>query len=455
MWYSFRKKYCDKGRQMFRTRHFRRVICRAKMFRFLLLAGSLWMLAPLPLPAWMGDGVTVGDLVVNPFVEGLITSDSNVNLTETNEIQDVFYNFTGGAQFHFGPQDFTVDGRGFFLLRRYDQMFERDFENWGERLAVKIGSTETASILIDQNYRLINDYDSSTLFAETLRPEAQNLSLTYDRSTRSRRTLSDAGIMARRDMTDKIQTDIGAAFSSERYATNALFSVRRLTGKGEASYGITEKTFIIANVEYVFEQNESCVDDATALIIRGGMKTRSTDKMSLRAAVGMERYHRPLTINEATVLRLQGAGVGNEEANLGKVDQALSFEASGKWMITEKITIEFAGHTAIQSVPQYPNTLDLVSAGSVSAVYATRENTISLALTGSYRRDDYLNPVWEQQQEWDRLDERLAGLIRLDYLPPRQFLSLYLEGGYGQATSTIPIYQCDQSRITAGFSLRY
>ncbi len=82
-------------------------------------------------------------------------------------------------------------------------------------------------------------------------------------------------------------------------------------------------------------------------------------------------------------------------------------------------------------------------------------DTLTISLTGSYREDDYLDPVVELGEERIRLDERIAGLARIDYVPPRQFLTIFLEGGYEQSESTIYHYNYDQLRLGGGLSIRY
>lgn len=420
-----------------------------------LMASMLFLLIAAAATAGPGDGIQIGNLVINPFIEGTYTTDSNINLDPTNQVDDAFLEGIGGIQFHYEREWFVLEGRLFSQLRRYEESVERDFNDWGERMAFRCGNRDVFSILVDQSMRSVTDYDRSTYFGGTLSPEAQNLSLTYDRSTRVERTLHDAGMVIGRSFGDKFELDVGVGTSWEDYQTNALFDISHVSVEGEVGWKATEKMSFMLTGGMREEKNDSYDGKATATTIRLGVKRRASDKMQLRLGVGADYFSRPAEINDFG-REVQARSGGTRGINEGQRtdEQSFSFELSSTWVATDKITVEVAGHNAIQSTPQYPNTLDLITVGSMNIVYDFSD-TITVSLTGSYRKDDYLDPVVELGEEQIRLDERLAGLARIDYVPPRQFLTIFVEGGYEQSESTIYYYNYDQLRLGGGISIRY
>ena len=401
-----------------------------------------------------GEGIHFGDLVINPFVEGSYTHDSNVYLDPTNEVDDAYLEGIGGIQFHYNARTFVVEGRLFGQVRKYEELIESDFTDWGESMVFRTGTRESVSVVVDQRFRIVTDYDRSSYVGGALRPEAQNLSLTYDRSTRVERKLHDIGVILGHTASDTVEFDLGVAAGKQDYETNVLFDVEYLEVKAEVGVRVTDKMLLIVNGSVTEEQNESYDGAARSIAVRLGLKRKSTDKLKFNASAGLNRFTRPEEVNDygREVQETTGRATGSDEPR--NDEEAFSFELAGTWLATDKISIELAGHSGIQSAPQYPNTVDFISVGSMSIVYDLSD-TLTVSLTGSYRKDDYLDPVVELGQEWQRLDERTAGLARIDYVPPRQFLTVFIEGGYELSESTIPQYNYDQLRLGGGISLRY
>ena len=402
-----------------------------------------------------GDGIQVGDLILNPFIEVNYTMDSNINLDPTNELDDAFLEGIGGLQFHLRRESYVLEGRGFGQKRQYEEFSEKDFTDWGEGVSYHSGDRGSLSVSIEQKMRSVTDYDRSTYFGGTLRPEAQNLSLTYDRSTRVERRLHDVGVILGRSLSDILDLDIGFGAGQQDYSTNVLFDIENVTMKGEIGWRMTDKMSLTLAGELTEEKNDSFDGRARATAVQAGLKRRTTDKLEFKFGLGMTRFTRPEVINDYGREVQERTGWARGVSDKPRNDEtALSFDLSGTWVATDKITLELAGHSAIQSTPQYPNTIDHISVASASAVYDFSD-TVTVSLTGSFRRDDYLDPVVELGDEVMRLDERTAALARIDYIPPRRFLTLFLEGGYEQSDSTIWHYNYDQLRLGVGISLRY
>jgi hypothetical protein len=407
----------------------------------------------LPLASgFIGEGIHIGDAILDPFVEISGTGDSNVPLAPTNEQSDVFAELQAGLQLHYEPGWYTLDGRGFALFRRYTKFTEKDFNDYGERVSLMSGSRDFLSVLLVQSYRVVDDYDRSTYYGETVSPESQSLSLAYDKSMRVKRALNDVGIMLGRNLTDKTGLDLGFSYSSQAYDTNYLYNVVDILAQAELSYQVTDKSAILLTGQYGDESNDSYVKDATYMVVRGGFRTKSTDKMTLKAGVGFEKYKR-----DTSRANWKSLGVVENDEYTGprkEEEQDLSLDMTATWIATDKITVEAMGRTALQSAPQYVNTVDQVGVASANAVYQLSDST-TVALTGSYRRDNYLDPVIENSVQYDRIDNRIAGLLRADYRAPAQFLTIFGEIGYEKATSTVPEFNYNQLRLSIGVSVHY
>jgi len=337
-----------------------------KKYSFLFIC----LIAAVPVFAAPGDGIQIGDLSLNPFVEGSYIFDSNVHLDPTNEVDDAYVEAIGGLQFHYNRRRCVVEGRLFAQFRRYQELSGKDFDDWGEKLMFRTGSRDTLYIMIDQTSRQVTDYDRSTYFGGTLRPEAQNLSLTYDRSTRVERNLHDVGLVIGRNFSDRLELDIGVAAAWQDYTTNVLFDVDYISAKGEVGWRMTDKMSLVLSGEVMEEQNQSFDGSARSTTVHLGVKRKTTDKLSFRVGAGMSSVSRPSDINEygREVQALSGWERGINEGPRSD-EEAFSFDIAGTWVATDKITLEIAGHNAIQSAPQYPNTLDYISVGSMSVVY--------------------------------------------------------------------------------------
>jgi hypothetical protein len=400
---------------------------------------------------FIGEGIRVGDAILDPFVEISGTGDSNVPLASTNKQSDVFVELQAGLQLHYEPGWYTIDGRGFGLFRRYTKFTDRGFDNFGERVSLMSGNRDTLSVLLMQGYRLVNDYDRSTYYSEIVNPESQNLSLAYDKSMRIKRALSDAGIVLGRQVTDKIGMNIGFSYGSQAYKTNDVFDVVSLLGHGDLSYLVTDKSSVFVGAEYGTENNGSFAEDGTTKAIFVGVETKSTDKMTMRASAGEQEYTRSAVLDPS---KYADKDVEVYTGPRDSTTKSLDANLTATWIATEKISVEISGRTGLQSAQQYVNTINKIAVGSANAVYQLNDST-SVSLTGAYREDSYVDPVIENGIQYDRVDRRIAGLLRADYRAPAQFLTIFGEGGYEKARSTIPDFNYDQLRLSIGVTVRY
>lgn len=419
-----------------------------------LAAGIVWLAAVMPAHSRPGQGIRLGDLILHPFVDGSATYDSNVYLDPTNQESDIFLEGLAGIDFDYGAEGGSqkLNGRGFIILRNYFNLTTNDFDNYGERMTYRAGTPDRVTVAILQSYRLIDDYDRSTYYGESAKAESHEQALTYDRSMRLRRTLNDFGVVLGRNLTDRTTASAGANYSLQDYSSTNLYDVTRKTAQLGVSRRLTDKTSAIGNLQYGLEDNPSYPQEAQSLAARVGLDTRPSEKVHFSVGLGMERYARQTTTNLAQQAAAEGdaalkpSGAGD--------DQGFSFDIAGGWIATTKLEFELAARNGFQSAPQYFDTANRVTVVSVSTVYHTTE-TLDFSLTGSYRQDDYLDLVPEENRWMWRQDDRWAALLRGDYTPRSSFLTVYVEGGYEYDVSTVDVYNYDQLRLAIGLSLRY
>ena len=149
----------------------------------------------------------------------------------------------------------------------------------------------------------------------------------------------------------------------------------------------------------------------------------------------MERYARPTETEDES-------------------DVTFNFAASADWFITEKLTFRCGGFNGTQFSSFYENNgLQFIS-GWAGFGYRWKPSVI-FSVRGVYREDDYLDPVTHQGVTQDRLDKRLEGHARVDYLAPGGFLRLYLEGTYDEVDSNFDFVDYEDQRLILGANIRY
>ena len=75
-------------------------------------------------------------------------------------------------------------------------------------------------------------------------------------------------------------------------------------------------------------------------------------------------------------------------------------------------------------------------------------SVLALSANGTYRLDDYQDPVPQGDQMVDRRDNGTTVAVRADYLIPSMYLRLFAETSYETIDSTVRDY--DVARATVG-----
>lgn len=76
-------------------------------------------------------------------------------------------------------------------------------------------------------------------------------------------------------------------------------------------------------------------------------------------------------------------------------------------------------------------------------------------MRGIYRKDDYLDLVYDGDARIDRVDQRAEGHARIDYIAPTGFIRLYIELSQDIVDSNIDTVDYIDTRVIFGANIRY
>ena len=249
-------------------------------------------------------------------------------------------------------------------------------------------------------------------------------------SATSRRDVNNVGISAGRNLTDKLQLDIGYRFDDINYDDPTLLDIQNNIGQAEGAYRLTDKTDALLTLLGGIQDNGAS-DPANYYISRVGLKTRGTDKVIFKGGVGVQFYERP-SADDIT---------------------SFNYDLSASWIATDKITFQAGGRNGTVLSSLYADNGSAYNTVWAGASYKIIP-TIVLSGNASFRQDAYLDPVSFEGGTKDRTDKGSGIGGRVDYLTPAKFLKLFTEVQYSNVKSSIsPTY--DETRVALGLNLQY
>ena len=384
------------------------------------LAGS-WSIWAAAAPA--AKGIRAGAFTLSPFAGIAGTYDSNVGRTSSDEEDDVFLGADLGLKLGYQTLELAVDGIGFGQQRYYADEDARDFGAGGEALRIKIGAPERIVVELQQAWRRVEDQDD---YAALTSIGGISANAFLDANVRSRRDLLDGGAGVSAKLTDKTDVRAGYLYDQTDYASTNLLDLTSHNAQLEALYKFRDKTAGLATLLGGVQESDQVDGEATYVAARLGLQTRQTDRLLLKAGAGEQHYERP-----------DGGGTENR----------FHFDGQAIWTATDKTQVQLEGRNGIQ--------LSSVSRGNVVDFSVVRlgiaqrvNSSLTLTASGTYRRDDYQDPVSDGDQLVDRQDNGLAFAFRADYLIPSKYLRLFAETAYETVDSTVRDY--DVARATVG-----
>ncbi|MDD4340724.1 MAG: outer membrane beta-barrel protein [Kiritimatiellae bacterium] len=415
---------------------------------FAALAGFYFSLLLRFTVAGPGDGIVVGSWVLSPYVELNTTYDSNVYKDYQDEIADWFFEPELGLRFSSAAETNRISIRGnvYYSDRQYQQEKNRAFNTYGDHITLRHGNGQRALIELIQSFRHLDDNDrhAADIEGSMLSAEMVEDSNTLDLE----RDVHQLGAEVSRRMSDKLNLALAYRYAGVQYENEThdrldpkqLGVPQGLNLDGHilelnGALGLTDKTDAFVTLRYGQQYQEDTPGAAKLSTIRVGLNSHGTDKLMYTAAIGIERYQRPI----------------ESEAD---ADIYFSFNASADWFSTEKLTFRCGGFNGTQFSSFYlGNGMEYIS-GWAGMGYRWKPS-ITFSVRGVYRRDDYLDPVTHLGETKDRMDDRVEGHARVDYVAPGGFLRLYLEGTYDEVDSNFDFVDYVDQRIMLGAIIRY
>ena len=374
-----------------------------------------------------GRGIHTGAWTFDPYAALSGVYDSNVDKTPQNKKEDVFFNSEAGLKLGYSAYAVDFSGLGFLGNRNYSDLTDKDFSSGGEILKFKQGTHDTVVFEADQTFRRVEDSDVHGSEAAVMGVSPDSV---LDSSATSRRDVNNVGISAGRNLTDKLQLDIGYRFDDINYDDPTLLDIQNNIGQAEGAYRLTDKTDALLTLLGGIQDNGAS-DPANYYISRVGLKTRGTDKVIFKGGVGVQVYERP------------------------KADDisSFSYDLSASWIATDKIMLQAGGRNGTVLSSLYADNASEYNIIWAGASYAFIP-TVVLSGNVSFRRDDYIDPVTVSGATQNRVDDGTGVRARLDYLTPAKFMRVYTEAAYQSTDSSIS-EKSDETRISLGVNLQY
>lgn len=394
------------------------------------MVGAFFGLIGSDIMAQPGQGIRSGPWLLSPYVDLAGTYSTDVIQGQFNTEDDYFLDSEIGLRGAYSAYMIDLSALGFGAARNYADHSENDFGAGGDILNLKYGLREQIQVQLDQSYRHLEDLDKhgSEPTVAGISPDS-----VLDVSSRSQRDVNQAGLSAGRNLTDKIELDLGYRYDAVSYDTDSLADLSSHAGQFEAAYGITDKSAALVTLIGGLQESDVLEDSADYYRARVGVKTRGTDKVYVKVGAGVQQYNRP---ND----------VGDDKTSL-------SFDGTANWLATEKIALQAGGRNGTQMSSLYVDNGTEYSVFWAGASYRMMP-TVILSMNGAYRIDDYLDAIPAPNNTLiDRTDKGASVHARADYLTPASFMRLYTEASYEKVSSNVSPY--DDTRVTVGLSLQY
>lgn len=374
-----------------------------------------------------GQGIHAGPWAFNPYVDVAGTYDSNIDQARTGARDDIFIDSTLGLRVGYSTYLLEFNGLGFLSQRVYSDATDKDFEAGGELLRIKYGNRDLVEVEADQTFRRVEDVDRYVNEAAVggVSPDS-----VLDVTARSRRDVSQAGLSAGKNVTDKLELDVGYRVDDINYDQAGLFDLRNHVGQIETAHQLTDKSAGFVTVKGALQENLSLDDQAEYYAVRLGLKTKGTDKVTFKGGAGVQYY---------------------DQAN-GEGSAGFNFDLTTSWAATEKIVLMAGGRNGSQMSSLYADNGADYQIFWLGGTYRITP-AISTTLSGAYRVDDYMEPVVDNNRTIDRQDKGAAGRLRVDYQAPAKFMKVYAEASYEDMSSNVEDY--DDTRMALGVILMY
>lgn len=390
-----------------------------------------------------GTGIKLGNLTLSPYVDISAAWDSNVQSTDSNKEDSVFLDIVPGLAFVNKTDKLILRGSGWSRFRRYQNVTGPNSDSYGEGLGIVWGEGNRLTLGVNEDYAHFTDYEIEQRTADTSSLTDQNLMLTEDRTERVERDVIGVGPAMDYRFSDKLRGNVSYRYSSLKYNNSSLFGWNENRGQLELARKITDKTSALVNGQYGEQSSEGSTNNSTYYIARGGFQYEATKKAAFKGSAGVESY--------------DSGNTNSSSSGQGLSRNVFSFDMTATWQATEKIHMEAMARNDIEPSVQYRENARNITQASMGASYDITQSWV-LSLAGSWRYDDYLGKVKDQNdQVQDKNATLYGGRLRLNYKTSAGFCDVYTETTYEKAKTNIEdeTGNYEQWRVAIGLNLHY
>jgi hypothetical protein len=374
-----------------------------------MIAGMIFL--PGLLQAKPITGLELGRMRVSPWAELQATHDSNVGLTETDELSDYSVSAKIGVEAVQKSDKLLFVGQLWGLSQSYDKLSAEDHEDFGQLLNIDLGSREYLQGKLRQEYLDLDNLDPVTGSIEG----------------RKRGAIS-AGVG--RAFGEKIEIDLMAGYTSLDYDAPWLFDWEEQRLDLRAGYNLTDKSMLFLDGIIGNQESDANVNDADYFTTHLGYAIRGTEK--LNASIG----------------------VGFTEFDADSDFSIFSYDAQVNWMPSEKIFFSAALRDyiqpAIQNQENYIVFTDLAFIGEWRIT-----QSYSVSLTQYFVNNDYEEDVEVDGVALAREEDRVGTRARASYISSAEFLEIYVQGEFENRDSTLSGGDYDRTLFSVGAVLNY
>jgi hypothetical protein len=400
--------------------------------KYMFVAGML-CLAGVMAQAQPGDGINVNGWKLSPSVNLSATYDSNVYSMPRNTVDDTYFRTGVGLDVSYEASMFQLQGLGFFDGVTYSSEDNLNYTVGGENVTARLGKRDQFQVSLGESFRRVEDIDGYSLEGVSVGGISSDSVL--DSSTRSRRDVTQATVGLGKNITQKLDMDLGYRYDAVAYDSSELYDLNGQSALAEAGLKMTDKTAGTLAAVYGTQHSQGSSDDPDYIAARLGLKTVGTDKIVFKGGVGALFYNRTATDGS------------DSDKNL------VNYDLTATWRATDKVMVTAGGRNGIQLSSIYadnPAEFNMVWLdGACQVVSSTM-----LSAGVSYRQDSYLDQVVIDDVSKDRVDKGFSGRLRMDYTPPGlRFADLFCEALYESVDSTVGDY--NDSRFSVGAKLHY
>ena len=466
-----------------------------------LTAGATLILAAAgSARAGPGEGITTGRLTMRPYIDTSATYDSNVSSVPVadqaqdpqaspatagvlDEESDIYYQLRAGATFHWYYDRTAVIGDAWGNVRRYADHDADNEEGFGQRLGVARGNRETLAWRAYESYERRFDFTlqdaEAGVTAST--PELPALSLPALSSsngpngpealssssgsnggapvssagafaleeelllTSTRRDLFGVGLDGGRNLSDKLELDVGYSYAETDYEDPTLFGQSQHTVTAGLGRPLTHKTTAFLRGTYGLEDNDNYQDAVSDYQLLVGLRSGASAKLTYDAGIG---YQRSETADTKEVI---------DEPTPDDNQGNFAYDAGITWRPTHKLGFSLSGR----------NEYDSTSAGTQREINLVQlsaghrpTDAVSLSMGLGYRDENELDPVIQVDEAGREAliaenRENLIANARASFRPPRQWYEVYADVAYEEIQSNLAGQSYDRVRVGAGLKATY